>query len=224
MTALKSIGIVLLILLLLLLLRVGVVVDFGETLCVRLRVGPVKRTILPKKKTEKTNEAEKMPQTEEKPKAARQRKLPKLSFAEWRDLARTILNALKRTLRRTCKRTRIDPLELSVVFAGGDPAEVAQTYGYANAVLWTLIPNLEELFDIPKPSIYLGTDFEKSETSAKGTVGVSLRVCDVLAILLTLAMPVRRWFLRYRRAHQNDPQPKATSAVKETEKTEKRTA
>ena len=57
-----------------------------------------------------------------------------------------MLGALKRTLRRTCRRTRIDPLEVGVIFAGDDPADTAQTYGYANAALWTLMPKLEELF------------------------------------------------------------------------------
>lgn len=63
------------------------------------------------------------------------------------------------------------------------------------------MPKLEELFYIPKPSVYLGMDFTKAENSAEGTVGVSLRVCDLFAILFTLAVPVGKWFLRWRRAH-----------------------
>lgn len=55
-----------------------------------------------------------------------------------------------------------------MIFAGDDPADTAQTYGYANAALWTLMPKLEELFYIPKPSVYLGMDFTKAETSAEG--------------------------------------------------------
>ena len=175
MTALEIIGMILLLFLLLSLLRVGAIVDFGGELRVRLRVGPVKLTVLPKKK---------------KTKAAGGHRLPKLSFPELRELAGTVLGALMRTLRRTCRRTRIDPLEVGVIFAGDDPADTAQTYGYANAALWTLMPKLEELFYIPKPSVYLGMDFTKAETSAEGTVGVSLRVCDLFAILFTLAVPV----------------------------------
>ncbi len=44
MTALEIIGMILLLFLLLSLLRVGVIVDFGGELRVRLRVGPVKLT------------------------------------------------------------------------------------------------------------------------------------------------------------------------------------
>ena len=61
------------------------------------------------------------------------------------------------------------------------------------------MPKLEELFYIPKPSVYLGMDFTKAENSAEGTVGVSLRVCDLFAILFALAVPVGKWFLRWRR-------------------------
>ena len=50
MTALEIIGMILLLFLLLSLLRVGAIVDFGGELRVRLRVGPVKLTVLPKKK------------------------------------------------------------------------------------------------------------------------------------------------------------------------------
>lgn len=193
MTALEIIGMILLLFLLLSLLRVGAIVDFGGELRVRLRVGPVKLTVLPRKEKKAQKKAAeaagKTPEEKTKPKAAGGHRLPKLSFPELRELAGTVLGALMRTLRRTCRRTRIDPLEVGVIFAGDDPADTAQTYGYANAALWTLMPKLEELFYIPKPSVYLGMDFTKAETSAEGTVGVSLRVCDLFAILFTLAVP-----------------------------------
>lgn len=230
MTALKVIGIILLLFLLISLLRVGAIVDFGGELRVRLRVGPVKLTVLPKKerKAKKAEEtSEKTPEEKKKPKAAGGHSLPKLSFSELRELAGTALGALKRTLRRTCRRMRIDPLEVGVVLAGDDPADTAQTYGYVNAALWTLMPKLEELFYIPKPSVYLGVDFTKTETSAEGTVGVSLRVCDLFAVLFTLAVPVGKWFLRWRRAHRGEAKaepPAERAAAPETNETEKLTA
>ena len=224
MTALEIIGMILLLFLLLSLLRVGAIVDFGGELRVRLRVGPVKLTVLPRKEKKAQKRAAeaagKTPEEKTKPKAAGGHRLPKLSFPELRELAGTVLGALKRTLRRTCRRTRIDPLEVGVIFAGDNPADTAQTYGYANAALWTLMPKLEELFYIPKPSVYLGMDFTKAETSAEGTVGVSLRVCDLFAILFTLAVPVGKWFLRWRRAHGGEAKaepPAERAAAPETE-------
>lgn len=218
MTALKVIGIVLLCFLLLSFLRVGVIAELGGVLRVRLCVGPVRRTLYPKKKKKAEAPPQESPPneaaTEAAPTAAKKhRRLPKPTFPELRELLHTLLGVLGRTLRRTCKRTRIDPLELCVRFAGDDPADVAKTYGYACAALWSVMPKLEELFYIPKPSICLDMDFQAEKTTGEGTVGVSLRVCDLFAILFTLTPPLLKWFLRYRKAHRNDPvKPEAVPA------------
>ena len=69
--------------------------------------------------------------------------------------------------------------------------------------------------------------FTKAENSAEGTVGVSLRVCDLFAILFTLAVPVGKWFLRWRRAHGGEAKaepPAERAAVPKTNEPEKRTA
>ena len=76
------------------------------------------------------------------------------------------------------------------------------------------MPKLEELFYIPKPSVYLGMDFTKAENSAEGTVGVSLRVCDLFAILFTLAVPVGKWFLRWRRRRTEARQSRAAGRAR----------
>lgn len=243
MTALKIIGIVLLCFLLLSFVRVGVLAEFGGALRVQLRVGPVRRMLLPKRKKKAKERAAASPKPggnaptqSAKPKTGKKhRSWPKPTFAELRELVGALFGVLGRTLRRTCKRTRIDPLELCVRFAGDDPADVAQTYGYACAALWSVMPRLEELFYIPKPSICLDMDFQAERTTVEGTVGVSLRVCDLFAILFTLAPPLVKWYLRYRRAHRNDPvKPEAEAEATPTQgaanaaqngnETEKRTA
>lgn len=227
--ALKIVAGLLLLLLLLLLLRVGVVVDFGETLCVRLRVGPFRKTVVPGKKKAAPPSGEAAAEKEAAPKAGKKSRLPKLSFAELRELAGVALGALGKTARKICRRTRIDPLTVQVVFGGSEPAGTAQTYGYACAALWSVMPVLEELFTIPHPSVHLDTDFQADATKAEGTVGISLRIGGLVAIALTLALPLGKWFLRYRRAHRNDPAPRAAekeaAAPDETEeKTEQLSA
>jgi len=206
LTALKIIGILLLIFLLISLLRIGAAVRFGDALTVRLRVGPIRLTVFPKKaKKAKKPKEEKPPEAgekEKKPKA--KRKLPKLTLEEIFDLAETALGALKRTLRRLCRRLRFDPLDVTVVFGGSDPAGVADAYAYASAAMWTLMPKAEELFDIPDPSLHLRTDYEGGQTDARGTIGVSLRICDLFAVLFTLAIPMLKWFLRFKREHRDD--------------------
>lgn len=202
MTALKLIGIVLLLMLAVSFLRVGAVAELGDELRVTLRVGALRRTLLPKKKGKK-----KAARSGKKPAAAKGHTQPKPSFAELRELVSLALGALGRTLRRVCRRTRIDPLEVQVVLGGRDPADIAQSYGYACAALWSIMPKVEELFYVPRPSIRLDMDFNAEKTRSEGTVGVSLRVCDLFAIALTLALPLGKWYLHFRRAHANDPAP-----------------
>lgn len=209
MTVLKITGAVLLVLLLFSLLRLGAIVDFGDELRVHVRVGAFRMTVVPKKKRKK--KSQKTDQKPEKPAAQKKKRtLPKLTLTELRDLAGVVLDALGRTLRHACRRTRIDPLEICVRFAG-DPADVAQAYGYANAVLWSVMPRLEELFYIPAPSITLRMDMEAEKTRVEGTVGVTLRVCDLLTIAAALALPLWDWFTRYRRTHANDPAPRSAT-------------
>lgn len=226
MTALKVIGIILLILLLLLLLRVGVEVRFGDESLVKLRVGFVRRTIVPAKK-KKAKKEKKKPESEASATEEKKRRaLPRLALTELTDLAATIFAALGTTLRRTCRRLRIDPLEVYVIFGGSDPADIAEHYGYASAAMWALMPRAEELFNIPDPSLHLRMDYDAPQTKAEGTVGLSFRIVDLFAIGLALIVPLAKWLLRYRRAHAHDaPQDAATpDAAKTEEKTEKLSA
>lgn len=229
MTMLKILGCILLFGLLISLVRFGVSAELGGALRIRLHVGPFRRTVYPRMKRAQAG-VKKKPAQGNKTGAAKKRRMSKPTRKELCELIQAIFATLGKTLRRTCKRTRVDPLELCVRFAGDDPADVAQTYGYACAVLWSVMPRLEELFYIPRPSIHLDMDFQAERTSVEGTVGMSLRVCDLFAILLTLAIPLGRWFLRYRRAHANDPvkpEPAETGAAEKAQamyETEKRTA
>ena len=207
MTALKVIGIILLIFILIGFLRVGALMQFGDELRVQLSVGPFRFTLLPAKEKKETP-------------------LPKPTKEELRDLITTALSALKETAKRTCKRLRIDPLEILVVFGGTDPADIAQTYGYASAAMWGVMPHLEDLFHIPDPSLHLRMDYSSEKTHAEGAVGLSLRIRDGLHIALALLIPMLKWYLRYKKAHKNDaPAEKPTeSTPQNSEHGEKLTA
>ena len=205
MTALIIIGAVLLILLLLGLLRVGATISFGEETAATLQIGSIKRTVLPKKarKTKKEKPTRKSTASTEKQTS----KLLKLTLDELLDLAVTVFTVFDETMRRVCRRLRIEPMEVSVVFGGTDPADVAQTYGMANAVVWAVMPWAEDVFYMPNPAIHLGMDYEAEATRCCGSVGISIRIFDLIAILLTMAVPLMKWYRRRKRAHANDPRP-----------------
>lgn len=218
MAALKVVGIILLILLLLALIRVGALVTFGDALCVQLKIGPFGKTIIPAKK--KAPKEKKKQQRSEQSAASppkKKRTLPKPTLRELRDLATTLLTTLKKMLASVCRRVRIDPLEVFVTVGGSDPAEIAQRYGYLNAAMWSLMPHLEELFHIPDPSLHLRMDYSAEKTRAQGEIGVSIRIGDIVIIACTLALPLLKWYLRFRKAHANDPLPPA--AAEETAQT-----
>lgn len=232
MTALKILGIIVLIFLLIGFLRFGAIVTFGDGLCVRLRVGPVRLTVHPRKKKAKTKkkkaDAEQpKPEKEKKPaKAKKKRPFPKPTLEDILDLIDTAFRALGAMMRRACRRVRIDPLELTVVFGGWDPADVALAFGAANTVMNAVMPRAEETFYIPNPSLHLRIDYNQERPSAWGAFGVSLRVCDLFAIVFALAIPLAKWFLRFKKAHKHDGSPSETAHKenKEKENTEKQIA
>ena len=180
-----------------------------------------------KKETPKKKAKEKKPKSEgEEAKQKKKPSLPKPTKEELRGLITTALSALKETAKRACKRLRIDPLEILVVFGGTDPADIAQTYGYASAAMWGVMPHLEDLFHIPDPSLHLRKDYSSEKTHAEGAVGLSLRIRDGLHISLALLIPMLKWYLRYKKAHKNDaPAEKPTeSTPQNSEHSEKLTA
>lgn len=209
MTALKIIGIILLIFLLIGFLRVGALISFGENLCVKLRVGAIKLTVFPKQegkpqKPKKPKEEKPKEEEAEEKKPKKKPALPRPTLEELLDLIHTAFSALGATVRRACKRVRIDPLDVTVVFGGDDPAYVAMAYGLVSGAMFETMPKAEEKFYIPDPSLHLRMDFSAEQTTAEGCVGVSLRVCDLFAILFTLAIPMLKWFWRFKKAHKHD--------------------
>ena len=226
MTALKVIGIILLVFLLIGFLRVGAIVSFGDELRVRLRVGAIKLTILPKKtkkpkkpKKEKEPKEEK-PEEEAEKKPKKKRSIPKPNLDDIIDLIQTALSALGAMVRRACRRTRIDPLDLTIVFGAYDPADVALMFGAANTAVFTLMPKAEETFYIPNPSIRLRMDYDADWPRAAGSLGVSLRLCDLFAIIFTLIIPLLKWFLRFKKAHKHDEPAHKGPEAAETENKE----
>ena len=187
--ALWIIGGILLLLILLLLLRVGVHLRFGEQLELTVIAGPARIRLLPR--PEKTETEQKTKQEEKEP--AKQREKLSLSFEDIRSALPYLWEGLKRALARTRRRMRIDPLRMSVVFAGEDPAAVAQTYGWASSAMWTLMPQLERLLKIPDPHIHLGTDFGAARTQIEGEAGITFRIGDLLIIGLGFGIPLLKW-------------------------------
>ena len=69
----------------------------------------------------------------------------------------------------------------------------------ASAAMYTVMPQLERLTYMPDPRIHLEADFTAAQTRAEGTVGLSLRICDLFAIGWAFGRPLLRWLLHMRK-------------------------
>lgn len=200
-------GILALLILLLCRTRAGVLVTLGETVRVDVKLGLLRFGVVPGRKKKKKPPKKKATPEEEGGAEKKKKSVPKPSLADVKDAVRTLAPPLKKALARTRRGIHIAPLRLSLVLGGKeDPAAAANLYGELNAAVWTGMPLLERLLDIPDPRIHMEVDFDVEETRAEGTLGIGIRVGTALAVGCGIAVPALRWFLRYMRRHRKEKQ------------------
>lgn len=206
MTGWIIVGSIAAVLLLLLSLRVRVLVSIDTAVCVTAGIGPVKWQLMPppEKKPRRKKAAAKQSGGEGQQKKGKTRKMPHihLTAADIRGALTAVWQAMQGALRRVGRRIRIDPLRLSLIFGDENPVNTAEWYGWVSAAVWTVMPRLEELTQLPDPRIHMEMDFDAGKTKISGSVGVSLRIGDLLAIGLAAAVPLLRFaipFLRRQR-------------------------
>ena len=92
--------------------------------------------------------------------------------------------------------------QVSVTVGGAEePADAAELYGLLNALVWTGMPALERLVDVPDPQIHTGIDFDAPQTRAEGELGLSIRLGTLIAVGLTLGLPALKWLRSYCKRH-----------------------
>ena len=218
MIALYIIGGILLLFLLLFSLRVGVQVEFGESLKVKAKVGPSTIVLLPKKATKgKKQETKKEKKPKEKEQKGEKKKLD-LTASDIRSAIPVVWESLQKGLKKSGRKIRIDPLTVSIIFGGDDPADVAEWYGWASSLLWTVMPCLQEKMQIPHPQIHLGMDFTAEKIKAEGKFGIWCRVGGIFAIGLAFAKPVLKW-LSATKKKKKQTEAKGKALPEETDKT-----
>ena len=190
MTAVYIILGILLFFFLLSLLRIGVRADFAGDLAdtrVTVIAGPARIQMLPKpdkpEKPKKPKKEKKKKTPQEEITKGKEKKKLSLSAQDIKTLLPAVWASLKGGLRKTRQRLLINPLELSAVLPGAmDPAGAAELYGYINAGMWTVMPQLEQLTRIPDPGLHVEVDFDSEQLRLTGRLGVSLQIRDLFAI------------------------------------------
>jgi hypothetical protein len=202
MTALVVILVLVALLVLLCLMPVGVRVVYSDAgAAVRLLAGPVSVCLFPKapkkpngkkakkKKTDKTKKRDKEEPRDKQPLGG---KLP--LFRQLLSLGLEALGCLRRKL--VLKNL---VLYLTVGGQGEDPAGSAVSYGRAWAAVGTLIPVLENTFQIRKRDIRVGIDFTSPETVIYADGSILLRVGDILWIAIFYGIRGLRLFLNHKK-------------------------
>lgn len=197
------------------LLRVGVRVRLGEVTELTVLAGPARIRLLPKgdKPPRHKKEKPKKAAPSGEPKKKGEKKLS-LTAQDIRELLPAVWESVKGGLRRTRQRLLIDPLRLSATLGGApDPAGAVELYGYINAAMWTVMPQLERLARIPDPRLHVEVDFDADRLKLTGEVGLSFRIGDLVAIGWAFVKPLAKWFLAAKK--RKKPEEKAPEKAPE---------
>ena len=204
------------ILFLLAILPLGVSVKYDEDgAVVKVIAGPVKITLFPRPKKDKTERKQKIknPETpkepekqadpakteqpvkepsskaEKKEKPAKKSGGPITDFLPLVQIALDMLGAFRRRL-------RLNVLELKLIMAADDPCDLAVNYGRAWAAVGNLMPRLERVFVIKKRNIEVACDFETSQTKVIARLDLTITLGRIIATAVVYGVKALVEFLK----------------------------
>ena len=203
--------------------RIGVRVRFGEApVSAVLTLGPFRIPLTgaeEKEPRQPPKEAKKKEKTPKTPKEKKEKsRFPKVTAADVKEAGRTLGPPLKKALGRTRRSIRVDPMTVSVTIgAAGDPAAGAETYGWASGAMFNIMPALEELVQVPEPSVHIGLDFDSKTAKAAGDVGVSARIGTLIAVGFGVGVPALKWLTNLKKKQQAAPPHPAEKTAAHTD-------
>lgn len=165
-----------------------------------LVLGPIKLLLYPRKAKESKPKNKK----EKKPKIAREKAPEPQSkekesaggsvkkFIPFVKLGLSFLNELRWKL-------RVNRLDLKVVLAAEDPADLALTYAKANAALGSLWPLLEQSLRIRKRNVSVQCDFEAEQTLVFANVKITITLGRTLALAVKYGIRALIQFMKQKK-------------------------
>lgn len=215
MTALKVIGIMLLVLILLSLVRIGALVEYGQSgVRVQVKLGPFRLTVFPgKPKKEKAQKKPKEKPPKEKPEP--EKKPPDIGGAltvvkEFLPLVADAAGRVRRTI-------RIDTFYLDLTMAAPDPAMAAISFGGANAVLGMLWPPVEQNFNVKDWRLRTAVSFDLTAPTVWIQAAATLTIGQAVSLGIHLAVRA----LKILRAHQRAARAERPSQTRPQDNTQK---
>ena len=193
-------------------LPLGVCVKYNsQGPMVRVILGPVKFTVFPRPKKKKKDNSKKQSQTEQppaqtaptepapqnpvpppKPKEKKPKEEKGGSLLDFLPLVKLVFRFLGDFRRKL----RVNTLELKLIMAGGDPANLAINYGRAWAAVGNLLPQLDRIFVIKKRDIEVECDFTASETLVIARLDLTITLGRLLALVFGYAIRALITFLK----------------------------
>lgn len=162
-----------------------------ERLTVNVQFGLIHLTVFPVKQSKKTKST---PKSEKKIK-----KETAIQIRELLPLLRANIPVIEKIFLRLREKLVVTQLTLRVICAGDDPGDAALMYGYANAGLALLMPQLERFFTIKKRNIQLSLDYERPKIDVLASVIVSMTVGRCIALCVSSAVQIYGVFKSYKK-------------------------
>ena len=175
---------------------------------VRVIAGPIRFTVFPMKKKEKKEKKPKekkqikakkvkkdkpKKETEKSNKTTKEEKKEKggsiLDFLPLVKVGLDFLNGFRWKL-------RVNRLELKLIMAADDPADLGMNYGRAWAAVGNLIPRLEQNLVIKKRDIEVECDFTTSETLVIARLDITITLGRIIALVVVTGIRALREFLK----------------------------
>ena len=162
---------------------------------VRVIAGLLRFTVFPGKKKEKPKK-EKPKKEEKKPaeKSTAAKSEPKKkeggSLKKFMPIVEMVLDFLSDFKRKL----RVNRLELKLILAGDDPADLATNYGRAWAAMGNLWPKLEEWFVIKKRNVEVECDFAADETKVTARLDLTITLGRLLVLAVRYGIRAFREF------------------------------
>lgn len=170
------------ILILLAILPLGVSVIYNEDgPLVRVIVGFIRLKIFPLKKEKKPKKIKQKSKTKNSstPKKKKEPGKKGGSITDFLPLLKIVVDFLEGFRRKL----RVNRLELKLILAGGDPYDLAMSYGKAWAVLGNITPYLDRVFVFKKRDVNVECDFEGSKTLIYAHLDLTITLGRLLGLV-----------------------------------------
>lgn len=182
------------------LLRVGVDAEYdGAGLYLRVKAGPVKLTILPKRekpaKPKKKKKKETPPKDEGDEAKPKKGKQSPLTLPTLLKLVRPALEAAGAFRRKLS----VDLLRLHAKVGTSDPCDTAMTFAYLQSAVYGLQPLAERSLNVKERDVWLTPDFTNDSIDAEGRLILTIRIGQIVGIALALGWKALLVIIRQRR-------------------------